>query len=171
MPRPDIQAARFCAYNHVQRVMHFWQTFNNFCKAVTKSDINKISSAWSITKIPDRASQSLPTSSMYTANINGTNPRWFAQIRFPQLCESSVELREWSYAQTKVSNCPLKPNFNPIHKIWLKTRVRATPNESYIARIICTRNGTSWFLSMTKAPYFGFLIVVMAIIIIIIICC
>jgi len=38
------------------------------------------------------------------------NSRWFAQIRFAQLCESSVELREWSYAQTKVSNCPLKPN-------------------------------------------------------------
>ena len=51
------------------------------------------------------------------------NSRWFTQ-----LCESSLELREWSYAQTKVSNCTLKPNLNPIYKIWLQTTVPATPN-------------------------------------------
>ena len=35
--------------------------------------------------------------------------RWFTQIRFAQIqvCESSVKLCEWSYAQSELSNCPL----------------------------------------------------------------
>ena len=63
--------------------------------------------------------------------------RCFAQIRFAQLCESSVEFCEWSYAQTKVSNCrlTLTPNqtlIQCLYTIWLdlQTTVRATPTYS-----------------------------------------
>jgi len=69
---------------------------------------------------------------MWSAAV--TNARWFAQIRFAQLCESSVllreasvELREWSYAQSKVSNCRLIPNLTQMYTIQCITRVRATP--------------------------------------------